>query len=105
MPPLSAARLKPAVAKKPLLLSVPDMGALEALEGSTGLRLIVDGVTIRESLLDATTMIWLKERDLMVVAWTVNDIERVNQLVYLGVDGITTDNLAILTLLGGQLAE
>jgi len=28
--------------------------------------------------------------------WTVNDSEGFNQLVRLGVDGITTDNLAIL---------
>ena len=32
-------------------------------------------------------------------AWTVNDGERLNQLVRLGVDGITTANLAILRAL------
>jgi hypothetical protein len=88
-----------------LLLSVPDTEALDALQASSALQFLVDGVTIRESLLDSTNTLWLKDRGLMVIAWTVNDIERVNQLVYLGVDGITTDNLAILTLLGGQMAD
>jgi hypothetical protein len=34
-----------------------------------------------------------------LLAWTVNDSERFNQLVRLGVDGITTGNLAILQAL------
>ena len=35
----------------------------------------------------------------MVIAWTVNDLARVNLLVEMGVAGITTDNLAILELI------
>ena len=34
--------------------------------------------------------------------WTVNDLEWMNALMALGVDGITTDNLAVMELLGGQ---
>jgi hypothetical protein len=36
---------------------------------------------------------------LVILAWTVNDSENFNRLVRLGVDGITTDNLAILQAL------
>ena len=63
---------------------------------------IVDGVTIRQHLIDEERADWLEERNLLTVAWTVNELARVNELVELGVDGITTDNLAIIKLLGGQ---
>jgi len=45
---------------------------------------------------------WLKGEQVYVLAWTVNDLTRVNELVRLGVDAMTTDNLAIMELLGGQ---
>ncbi len=45
---------------------------------------------------------WLESTGLLVLAWTVNDLARLNELVQLGVDAITTDNLAIMELLGGQ---
>ncbi|MGI8643358.1 MAG: glycerophosphodiester phosphodiesterase [Thermomicrobiales bacterium] len=63
---------------------------------------IVDGVTIRDYLIDEERAAWLEERNILTVAWTVNDLQRVNELVALGVDGITTDNLAIVGLLGGR---
>lgn len=81
-------------------LSVPTRQALERLQNDPALVASLDGVTIHEALLDTATMGWLRARGLRVVAWTVNDIARVNTLVRLGVDGITTDNLAILELLG-----
>jgi hypothetical protein len=103
--PVVLAALRARAPETTLLLSVSDTDALESLQASTGLQMLIDGVTIRASILDTETMLWLKEHDLLVIAWTVNDIERVNQLVYLGVDGITTDNLAILSLLGGRIAD
>ncbi len=57
---------------------------------------------MRESLVDFEMMSWLDARGIGAFAWTVNDIDRVNELIRLGVTGITTDNLAILSLLGGQ---
>lgn len=84
------------------LLSVPDEATFARLQGDEALQRTIDGVTIRESLVDFEKMTWLDEREIGVFAWTVNDIERVNELVGLRVDGITTDNLAILALLGGQ---
>lgn len=85
-----------------LLLSVPTDEAFAALQANLRLQQTIDGVTVRESLIDIAMVTWLSERRLDLFAWTVNDIERVNELIRLGVDGITTDNLAILSLLGGQ---
>lgn len=82
-----------------LLLSVPDVDTFTRLQGDVQLQRTIDGVTARESIIDAEMTAWLNERDLILFAWIVNDIERVNELIGLGVDGITTDNLAILTLL------
>jgi glycerophosphoryl diester phosphodiesterase len=85
-----------------LLLSVSDAGTFEDLQANTALQDAIDGVTIRESLLDVDMAYWLENQNLLIIAWTVNDIQRVNELVQLGVDGITTDNLALITLLGTQ---
>ena len=85
------------------LLSVPNQEFLDReLRDNTATREAIDGVTIQESALDDGTIAWLGEQGLLVFAWTVNDLERVNELIGLGVDGITTDSIAILTLLGGQ---
>jgi hypothetical protein len=85
-----------------LLLSVPDEATFEKLQGDERLQRTIDGITVRESIVDYDMVSWLNERGLGTFAWTVNDLERVNELIRLGVDGITTDNLAILSLLGGQ---
>lgn len=85
-----------------LLLSVSTEEELTALQTNGALQRTIDGVTVRESLVDATMVSWLSERDLRIFAWTVNDLGRVNTLIQLGVDGITTENLGLLTLLGGQ---
>lgn len=85
------------------LLSVPNHEFLDReLRDNAATREAIDGVTIQESALDDETIAWLGEQRLLVFAWTVNDLERVNELIGLGVDGITTDSIAILTLLGGQ---
>jgi hypothetical protein len=51
-------------------------------------------------LVDANLVTWVHAHKLVILAWTVNDSGTFNQLVRLGVDGITTDNLAILRALG-----
>ena len=84
------------------LLSVGSNRRLRDLRRQPDLVALVDGVTIRQGLLDADTAAWLEESGLLVRAWTVNDLERLNELVGMGVDAITTDNLAIMELLGGE---
>ena len=84
------------------LLSVPNEQGLDALEHDDDLQQLIDGVTVRDSLVTADRAAWLQRRDLIVLAWTVNESERLNELVRAGVDAVTTDNLAIMELLGGQ---
>lgn len=48
------------------------------------------GVSCRHTLLSEQTVAALHARGLLVVAWTVDDIERARELVAWGVDGITT---------------
>lgn len=84
------------------LLSIKTDPALTALrEDERGLD-IIDGVSIRHDLLNRDAASWFEERGYLVLAWTVNDLGRVNELVELGVDAITTENLAILQLLGSH---
>jgi len=52
------------------------------------------GVSCRESLLSPRVIRELKERGLLVVAWTVDDERRAVELAGLGVDGITTHRVA-----------
>lgn len=85
-----------------LLLSVPDEASLNRIQQSDALINLIDGITVRHTALSPESAIWLQTEGLLVFAWTVNDIDRVNELITLGVDGITSDNLAVLTLLGGQ---
>jgi glycerophosphoryl diester phosphodiesterase len=57
-------------------------------------------VSVFQGLVDANLVAWLHQHKLLILAWTVNDGRRLNELVRLGVDGITTANLAILRALG-----
>ncbi len=85
-----------------LLMSIPDRKGLDDLLSNDSLLNVVDGVTIRQDQIDEETAPLMTNNDLMIFAWVVNDLGRVNELLELGVDGITSDNLAILGLLGGE---
>ncbi len=52
------------------------------------------GISCRHELLSATVVQRLHDRGLMVVAWTVDEIERAVALAAWGVDGITTHRVA-----------
>jgi glycerophosphoryl diester phosphodiesterase family protein len=66
---------------------------------------LLDGVTILHDLLDRGTAAWLKAHDLLIFAWTVENLSRVNELTLLGVDAVVTDNLSILNLVREQREE
>ena len=83
-----------------LLFSMGWPDAVHRLQSDPALQKAIGGVSVFEGLVDANLVTWLHQRKLLVVAWTVNDSQRFNQLIRLGVDGITTDNLAILQALG-----
>ncbi|MGE3796477.1 MAG: glycerophosphodiester phosphodiesterase, partial [Thermomicrobiales bacterium] len=84
------------------LLSLGSQDALDAFlieyESIQDDRLL-DGVTVMHEMIDAPVAEWLKARDLLIFAWTVENLSRVNELTLLGVDAIVTDDLAILYLL------
>ena len=84
------------------LLSIPDEQGVDNLKRDEAARSAIDGVTIRQTLLDAETVAWFRDNDLLVFAWTVNTLPRANELVGYGVDAITTDNLGILSLFSGS---
>lgn len=84
------------------LLSIPDARGFEKLQQDEDLQSLIDGVTIRHTALDEESIAWLRDKGHIVFAWTVNDLQRVNELIQWGVHGINTDNLAIMKLLGGQ---
>lgn len=88
-----------------LLYSAASRAALDQLIGNDDLASFADGVSIASGLLDEQTMSELEARDLIAFAWVVNTIPRVNELLALGVDGIITDNLALLELLGDRGPE
>ncbi|MGH9174938.1 MAG: glycerophosphodiester phosphodiesterase, partial [Vicinamibacterales bacterium] len=88
-----------------LYLSMPDRETFERLATDEGRALLLDGVSMRHSHIDEAVVGWLKTRRLRLIAWTVNDLTTVNRLVRMGVDGVTTDNLAIIELLGGRQRE
>lgn len=85
-----------------LLLSVSDERGLESMRDNTSLMERIDGITVRHTILNAENASWINEYGLLMFAWTVNDLERTNELMRLGVDGITTDNLALVSLFAGD---
>lgn len=84
------------------LLSVGSQDALDTLLvdfDSIQQDQLLNGITILHDLVDASNVMWFRERNLLIFAWTVENLSRVNELTLLGVDAIVTDNLAILYLL------
>ena len=83
-----------------MLFSVAGPDAVHQLQSTPALQRAISGVSVFQGLVDANLVAWVHEHRLLILAWTVNDSKRLNQLVRLGVDGITTANLAILQALG-----
>ena len=50
----------------------------------------------RIKLLNKRHINFLKSLNIRVIAWTINDVEAINKLIDLGVDGIMTDNISVL---------
>ena len=91
-------RVGPAVT---LLFSVPFPDAVTRVETDRSLTDAIGGISVFQGLVSSGLVGWAHERRLVVLAWTVNDAERLSQLLRSGVDGITTANLAILRALSG----
>jgi Glycerophosphoryl diester phosphodiesterase family len=82
-----------------MAFSVAGPDAVHQLKSDSALQSAIGGVSAFQGLVDANLVTWVHQHRLVILAWTVNDSERFNQLVRLGVDGITTGNLAILRAL------
>jgi glycerophosphoryl diester phosphodiesterase len=79
--------------------SVAGPDAVHQLQSDPALQAAIGGVSVFQGLVDAHLVTWVHQHKLLILAWTVNDSQRLNQLVRLHVDGITTANLAILRAL------
>jgi hypothetical protein len=99
--PATLVRLRDEAPDAIRILSIGDQQGLDVLQADASLQQTIDGVGVRYTLLDKDTMKWLRDRDLFIMAWTVNDVRRANTLIELGASAITTDNLAIMEALGG----
>ena len=82
-----------------LLFTLAGPDAVHQLQSDPALQKAIGGVSAFQGLVDADLVAWVHRHKLLILAWTVNDSQRLNQLVRLGVDGITTANLAILRVL------
>ena len=82
-----------------MLFSVAGPDAVHQLKSDSALQRAIGGVSVFQGLVDTNLVTWVHAHRLVILAWTVNDSERFNQLVRLGADGITTGNLAILRAL------
>jgi glycerophosphoryl diester phosphodiesterase len=82
-----------------LLASVNSPDGVRRLQASTALQQAVGGISAFEGLVTAALLDWAHRRGLVVLAWTVDGQPRLDQLVRLGVDGVTTANLAVLRAL------
>ena len=75
------------------------MTRFHQLKSDSALQSAIGGASVFQGLVDANLITWVHQHRLVILAWTVNDSYRFNQLVRLGVNGITTGNLAILRAL------
>jgi hypothetical protein len=85
-----------------VMLSLPTRSRLDSLLADPRLMSALDGVSVQRGLLNEETVAHLHQNRLTVFVWTVNDLATVNAMVAAGVDGIITDNLAILDLLSSE---
>ncbi len=77
------------------------IGDPAALRAALELDRIPDyAVTVKHGLLTAEVLAALRDRVDRVMCWTVNDVARARTLIDLGVDGITSDSLDVLRLVG-----
>lgn len=82
------------------LLLITSAAAFAHLRADKAALAVIDGVSVRENLLSASSQAWLERRGLLTFAWTVNDEPRMNELVAEGVDGLITERLDMMQLLG-----
>lgn len=76
--------------------------ALACLLGDERLAASIDGVSAAPTTFDAEAVAWLRERGLLSSSSVVNTFAAADRLLALGVNGIITDNLALMRAIGGR---
>jgi hypothetical protein len=92
--------LRPSLPAVQLLYTLASPEAVDHLRADPRLQATVDGVSVFQGLVSADLVRFMHSRWLLVLAWTVDDVNGLNAVVRDGVDGVTTRNLAILEALG-----
>jgi len=95
--------LRPRLPVVDLLFSTAFPAAVHMIESDPSLAAAANGLSAFEGLVDIPLTKWAHSRGMIILAWTVNDATRLDQLLTLGVDGVTTQNLAVLDALAGRL--
>lgn len=85
------------------LYSIGSQPTLDGFIADEELQSLADGVTMRYTLYDEEVVAWFREQGLLSVAWTVNDVDDFNRLTAWGINAITTDNLAFLEVMEGDV--
>lgn len=75
---------------------------LARLKPDADLAAQIDGVSAAPSSFDAQTIAWVRERGLFTMTSVVNSFAAADRLLQAGVDGIITDNLALMQAIGGH---
>jgi glycerophosphoryl diester phosphodiesterase len=79
--------------------TINDSGLLPSFEG-----LLKDdpvpGVCLRHTFIDEPLVRQLKAQGITIYTWSINDLPRAHELLAMGVDGIISDRLDLLGLLG-----
>jgi Glycerophosphoryl diester phosphodiesterase family len=81
------------------MLSVPYPEAVSRLRDDSRLNGAIGGISVYHELLDDDLVRWAHEHRLVVFAWTVDDAVNLNRVLDEGVDGVSTENLAVLAAL------
>lgn len=96
--PDALAYLENALPESIELLSLSTGSEIDALLEKNGRPDGVDGISIPGFALTTERIQTLKEHGYLIDAWTVNEVEQLVELTALGVDVITTDNLAFFDM-------
>ena len=91
--------LDAALAIEPGLCAIYSIGTereLAAVRGRPPEEPPIRAVSCEESLLTAPVIAWLRERDIAIFAWTVNECGRALELANLGVSAIISDSIEVL---------
>ncbi len=82
-----------------LLFSIGFPEGVRQVRADAELQRAIAGVSVFQGLVDSRLVGWADDRDLLVLAWPVNDAATLATTVRRGADGITTANLAVLEAL------